>query len=247
MAGIDCSLEVAGPEPFELQKAVLIYRQGQRGATFTTVHDVGVVDGAPGLLEGRALSVAMSRHLAKVVGQQRVVGRYLPGNVLMVDSDQMVWYEPPQMRHLGFHASDVFPGRSLGTRGGRVPVPGVVFVAGPRRWQVYAVKGHERPTPETPLWHAPFYNVDEQDGHICVGNVKLPQGSTVEQIAAWNNAFFRSYFAHGNYDGVVAYAGDATALWSDLLDGKFGAAFPDDVLKPHGYTLDKLIQHLARQ
>ena len=233
-------LEVSETEPLKLSRAVLIY-EGRNRCAFATVHNCTVVNNKPVLLAGRAMTPAISRSLATKLNQQHSVGEYLPENVLMTDGDTLMWYEKPQLRHLAFKQSDLYSERSLGRRGGQAPVPGVIFVAGPRTWSVFAVKGQERPTPTTPLYVAPFYNVDA-DGSICVGNVKVPKSTAADRIAAWNDAFFRSYFPHANYNGVVNYAGDVTALWTDLLDGKFGAQFPEDVMRPYLFTLADLIR-----
>lgn len=233
-------VEVSETAPLKLSRAILIY-EGRNHHVFATVHHCGVVNNKPVLLAGRAMTAAMSRTLSAKLNQQHYTAEYLPENVLMTDGDTLMWYEQPQIRHMGFKKSDLYPNRSLGRRGGRVPVPGLVFVAGSRTWAVFAYKGMERPTPATPLYLAPFYNVDK-DGRICAGNVKIPKSTAADRITAWNDAFFRSYFPHANYDGVVNYKGDVTALWTDLLDGKHGEKFPEEVMRPYELTLADLIR-----
>lgn len=234
------SVSIGETAPLTLSRAVLIYENKQH-QTFATVHRCQVVNGKPVLMAGRAMTHAMSRNLTEKLTKHRLLGEYLPENVLMTDGDTLMWYEKPQMRHLAFKISTQFPERSLGLRGGVVPTPGVIFVAGPRIWSVFAFKGNRRPTPDTPLFVAPFYNVYE-DGGICQGNVTIPSSTATNRIAAWNDAFFGSFFVHANYDGVVNYKDDASALWTHLLDGKFGKKFPERVLKPYGATLADLIR-----
>ncbi|OZA27497.1 MAG: hypothetical protein B7X93_08970 [Hydrogenophilales bacterium 17-61-9] len=242
MDQIQFTVKTTETEPLTLSRAVLIYEDHKRRA-FATVHQCTVKGGKPVLLSGRAMTPAMSRSLSGKLNRKNIIGigEFLPENVLMTDGDTLMWYEKPQVRHLAFKPSTIYPHRSLGLRGGPVPIPGTIFVAGPQNWSVFAVKGTERPTPSTPLYAAPFYNVD-QNGGICQGNVTIPKSTAADRIGAWNDAFFRSYFPHANYSGVVDYEGDVTALWTDLLDGKFGKDFPEEVMCSYGLTLADLIR-----
>jgi PRTRC genetic system protein B len=240
--GLGFELSIQATPPLRLARAILLYTNSQR--TFATVHECANVDGKPVILAGRTLTPGMSRTLAASVGKQAPVAQFLPTNVLMSTGDWLIWWEPPCVRHLGFKLSTQFPERSLGTRSGYVPTPGVVFVAGAQHWSVFAVQGRERPTPDTELYVAPFYNVDA-DGRICAGNVHVPRMALAERIATWNAAFFESLFPHPNYDGVVNYAGDATGLWRDLLDGQFGEHFPEEVMRPAKLSLGQLIQRIG--
>lgn len=232
------------PLPLKLRRAILLYRADGKNPCFATIHDCAVLSGKPVILAGRAMSPAMSRAVAATLGATGMQGGFLPANVLMIDGEHLVWHEPPLVRHLAFKASTQFPERSLGTCAGKVPTPGAIFVAGPQTWSVFAYKGAQRPQPDTPLFHAPFYNVD-RTGSICVGNVSVPKSTAAERIAAWNDAFFRSYFSHANYDGVVDHPDDATGLWRALLGGRPGEAFPEQVLKPCRMRLADLLHQFG--
>lgn len=238
MSQTEFTVSVGESAPLTLSRAVLIY-EDQRHQAFATVHKCELVNGKPVLMAGRAMTPSMSLSLAGKLTKRRILGEYLPENVLMTDGDTLMWYEKPQMRHLAFKDSTEVPSRSLGVRGGMVPTPGVIFVAGPRLWSVFTFKGNERPAPEAPIFAAPFYNV-YADGSICQGNVITPKSTAPDRISTWNDAFFRSFFVHANYEGVVNYEGDVTALWTHLLDGKFGDRFPEEVLKPYGVAPYKL-------
>ena len=242
----DIRIAILAPPAMELRRAILLYSTAREAQSFATVHDCASIEGKSVILAGRAMSAAMSRKLATKLSTTRLGGGFLPANVLMSNGEYLVWHEPPQTRHLAFKASSQFADRSLGKAAGRVPTPGTIFVAGRNTWHVFAYQGHERPLPQTPLFHAPFFNVNE-NGSICVGNVTVPKSTTAEQITQWNDAFFRSYFVHANYAHVVNYPGDVTGLWRDLLDGKHDDGFPESTLKPHNMPLSTLIQHLEGQ
>lgn len=223
-----------------LSSAILLYGDHALGA-FATVHRISVdAAGKATLLAGKPLSIAASRRLLTRLAPPSVGGDFLPESVLMTRGDEMIWYEPARMRHLGFKQSTQFPERSTGTLAGTGPTPGVIFHVSGAVWRIFAFTSRGRPTPDTPLYHAPTLNTHE-DGEICAGSVRKPAGTTVECIQAWSDAFWNSNFVHANYDGVVAYRGSVTKLWRDALAGRFPRGFPNRVLKAHGFTLGQYI------
>jgi len=224
----------------ELDQAVLLYH-GRSGSALATVHEVMTVDGAPVIGAGRAMTAQAARELAAALLQRAAHGGFLPETVLYLQGDLLVWWVPPARRHLAFRVgneqAEAFGGRE---RGETVPQPGLVFAAASNVWRVWAVKGQSRPTPLTPLFQAPYLNVDGQ-GRICQGNVPVPNGTTVEKISAWNDAFLRSYFTHPNVTGkLLRYRGGAYAFWRDMLDGRF-TRFPERVLVDAKTTLGQLL------
>ena len=224
----------------ELDQAVLLYH-GRSGSALATVHEVITVDGAPVIGAGRAMTAQAARELAGALLQRAAHRGFLPETVLYVQGDLLVWWVPPARRHLAFKVgaeqADAFGGRE---RGEMVPQPGLIFAAASNVWRVWAVKGQSRPTPQTPLFQAPYFNVDDQ-GRICQGNAPVPNGTTVEKISAWNDAFLRSYFTHPNVAGkLLRYRGGAYAFWRDMLNGRF-TRFPERVLVDANTTLGQLL------
>lgn len=219
----------------DLQQAVLIYR-GAQGTALATVHEIAFVEGEPTIMAGKAMTaraaITLSRDLCKGVRH----GGFIPETVLYMDGDLLLWWVPPMRRYIVFQTVE------LGKEacGEVVPHPGLVFAASSTVWAVWAVKGNQRPTPDTPLFQAPYFNV-WQNGRICQGNVEVPQGTTAEKIDAWNTAFFGSYFTHPNvHKNLIKYRGGAFAFWRDMLDQKF-AAFPERVLVSVEFTLNTLL------
>ena len=58
---------------------------------------------------------------------------------------------------------------------------------------VFALRENARPSPDTRLYTAPYYNVWE-DGAICVGNVSTPE--RILLCGTDQMAFFASYLRH---------------------------------------------------
>lgn len=217
-----------------LQQAVLIYRGGQ-GSAFATVHEIAQVDGEPTILAGKAMTPRAAITLARQLSHGVSHGGFLPETVLYMDGDLLLWWAPPMQRHIAFRAKEIG-----GERGETVPHPGLVFAASSKAWSVWAVKGDRRPTPDTALYQAPYFNLWD-GGRICQGNVEVPDGTTAEKIDAWNAAFFNSFFTHPNIrKNLVKYRGGSTKFWKDMLNGKF-AQFPEKVLVPLNTTLRQLI------
>ena len=223
-----------------LRRAVLIY-DGQQGSALATVHNIEEADGEPVIGAGQAMTPRAAMDLARALLKRAAHGGFLPDTVLYMHGDAIVWWLPPAQRHIAFRVGNEHAGNFGGLeRGETVPHPGLVFAASGHVWGVWAVKGTRRPTPATPLYQAPYFNVNGR-GSICQGSVPRPEGTTVEKIEAWNDAFLNSYFTHPNITGnLVRYRGGAYAFWKDMLDGQF-QKFPQRVLVDVKTTLGQLL------
>lgn len=225
-----------------LSRAVLIYQQkashdGRPSRAFATLHDIQDVNGVPTIQAGKAMTPRAAARLAVDLGKGITPGGFLPPTVLYMNGDLLMWWVPPSKRHIWFKAGDIGPVE----RGAVVPHPGLIFAASSTQWSVWAVKGNQRPTPQTAIYQAPYFNVD-QTGGICQGNVITPSGTTAERIGAWNGAFFDSYFTHpGIPRGLLRYRGGACEFWRHMLDGQF-ATFPARVLVNRQCLLQHLLQ-----
>jgi PRTRC genetic system protein B len=226
-----------------LQAAVMLYGDNN-GAAFATAHNVAYDQkGVPVLCEGHPMTVgilnSLTAALAKGAESKRSFNGYLPETVLAVGLSSIVWWLPASDRSVGFACSD----KLIGNRIGKTPHPPLVFgVRNDGRWSVFALKENVRPTPETKLWQAPYFNV-WTSGQICQGTTQVPPGAAVSQVEGWNKSFFTSNFSHANIHDVgklVSYKGGPYRFWRDMLDGKF-KKFPMRVLVETEYTLDDFI------
>lgn len=234
------SIQTPTENVMTLDQAVLLYH-GRNGGALATVHEVMTMGGASVIGAGRAMTAQAARELAAALLQKVAYGGFLPETVLYLRGDLILWWVPPASRHVVFRVESGHAAALGGVeRGETVPLPGLIFAASNQTWRVWAVKGSRRPTPQTPLYQAPFFNVNAQ-GAICQGNVPVPEGTTVEKIGAWNDAFFRSYFTHPNVTGkLLRYRGGAYAFWRDMLDQRF-TRFPERVLADAKTTLGGLL------
>ena len=227
-----------------LQAAVMLYANNS-GSAFATVHNIYTDEqtGAPCLLEGHPLTIKilndLTATLAKGSKSAQSFNGYLPETVLAVGVNSIVWWIPAADRTVSFACRD---NETIGTRSGKTPHPSLVFAVNEQGWSVYAIKGNKRPTPETRLWQAPYFNT-YKSGKICVGSTQTPAGATTILIDGWNKAFFASSFSHPNIHerGYLVKSGSPYDLWRDLLDGKH-KAFPQRQLVATKVTLNDFIK-----
>jgi len=226
-------IETAADDALHLEQAILIYRSRNR-RSLATVHPIGQHRGKSVVLAGSAMTAAATRLLAREFAEQDGLA-FLPSELLYRGPDLLIWWVPRGVRHLWFRA----PALGEAEQGARVPLPASVFLASARGCRIWSVKGTGRPTPATPLWRAPYFNVAD-DGAICWGNVAVPPALGPERLGEWTAAFFGSHFTHPNAAGkVVRHAGGAHAFWRAMLDGAY-RRFPSAVLLPAGMTLGEL-------
>jgi len=190
------------------------------------------------------LTVREAQSLAKALDTREHAGKaflrpegVLPDNVLHLDPSEngsVVWYTKPQHQKLYF-------AESLGLENGTVALPALVWKANKKEMQIFALNGTAKPKAETPLYHAPFFNL-YQKGYVCMGtvNVAIKSAASLEEfISAWHAYFFDSYFSHHinehNPVGVNLFN-----LYKELM-ADTEKKFPTDTLRTTPLTLKNLL------
>lgn len=238
--GASGEVRFSGSEEFALRKAILVYANSKSQPAYATVHDVQVDEnGKTTVLAGVAATVQSVAEIAQLLIRQVKTGHFLPENILSVGIDSLVWWVPPARKRVFFNNEKLG-----GECSAETPHPGLIFsVSGKNEWAVFAVKGKDRPTPGTPLFLAPYFNV-WADGKICTGNVTIPPGSTANTISAWEKAFFESYFTHPNVHApqkLVNHKEGAYGFWKKMLGERY-KRFPERVLVDMECTLSDLLK-----
>jgi hypothetical protein len=160
----------------------------------------------------------------------------LPTNILHINTGEnasVLWHTPSVKRQLFFT-------ENLEILNGTAEVPAMLWFAGKRSLKVFALANNRRPTEETPLFYAPFFNVYE-NGSVCMGtvDVDIKNSSSLEEfIEKWEDYFFNSYFSHlMNEHNPIN--GNCVNLWKNLVDTQ--KAFPKKVLKKTNKTITNLL------
>ncbi|UOE52548.1 prokaryotic E2 ligase family D protein [Mucilaginibacter sp. SMC90] len=162
----------------------------------------------------------------------------LPANILYLDAQTegyAVWYTPPMETELFFI-------QDLGIPSGKAHIPAMVWKASKNSLNIYALKGKGKPTANSSLYHAPFFNIYE-NGNVCMGtvNIAIDRYTRLEDfINLWQLYFFNSYFSHtiGSHQGAKS---DLVLLWQQQVAS--GKTFPSDQLNKHrNLTLQSIIK-----
>lgn len=138
-----------------------------------------------------------------------------PENLLYLNSEKSgfaLWHTPAKKVNLFFKAD-------LGIADGMGNIPAMLWLASRDTLQVWALKSDERPTSNSVLYHAPFFNVYDS-GAVCMGNVKKQihnDCSLSEFISLWEKFFFNSTFSHTLMNGAVKHK-DIVAQWKIQME-----------------------------
>ncbi|RQV14892.1 PRTRC system protein B [Burkholderia sp. LS-044] len=226
-----------------LSHALLLYTN-DHGATFATAHPVVMAgrDAKPVLGAGRPLDRAvLIEKLRQLAVNSAPRAEFLPATVLSVSADSLTWWCPPGLRRVFFKC------REIGARSAVVPHPGLVFRATSDGFAVFAVQCSGRPAADTPIFEPPYFNTWDR-GRICIGSAEVPRRVDVASIDGWEAGFFESAFTHPNAGGKrVDYKDGIYAFWRDMLDGKFGEAFPLKALVPTGWSVGEVACGIRRE
>jgi len=190
---MEISVAIGGGQRMTLAGAVLVYEGGHE--SFAVWHPAKADEsgGAPYLGEAEPLTTEFLRMLSTGLGAC-VAPEILPASVLVRTSELLVWWAPAQDRILFFSESSE-AGAEL--NGKRYPIPPLVFKVSGGSLSVRALDKDERPSPESRLKTAPFWNCNDS-GEVCLGTMRVPESSGVDAIDSWERGFFQSEFTHAH-------------------------------------------------
>lgn len=161
----------------------------------------------------------------------------IASNVLYTDPSEngfVMWFTKATCKNLFFV-------EGLGISNGNASVPALLWIANKDKLHIYSLKSDRKPTENTPLYHAPFFNV-YADGSVCMGtvDVNIRKSASLEEFTtAWEAYFFNSYFSHlmQNHNPIH---GNCVSLWKKLR--KTGEPFPKEVLKKTDRTIKNILR-----
>lgn len=232
-------LELGGSESIALKGALLLYEG--RNREFAVWHDAKPGrNECPQMGEGQPLTKEFVKSL-KLRLQDEVQPEVLSECVLVWSVDLVVWWSRRCTRRMFFRNSSEAP---TGLSGAELSQPPLLWCASGQELTVRAISTNQRPTADTPLMIAPYWNVDGDTGRVCLGSMKVPELAGVAALAQWEKAFFESEFTHQT--GVKRLVQGANAyfdVWERVRSGP--RAFPSKCLVPANETLSDLIRRCS--
>lgn len=228
-------LRIGDNRTFSLKQAVLLYQEGSKA--FATLHEVKCrPNQAPYLCAGQSVTTGFLETLAKGLGAS-VGAEVLAEHVLARTPELIAWWSRAQPR-LMFFGDGNDEAKKLS--GKMFPHPALVFMIHGRELFVRALAEDCRPTADTHLRSAPYWNTDAH-GRVCPGSMRVPEEISAGSLSGWENAYFASEFTHPS--GAVrltTHAGGFLGLWSSLAGKKH--KFPVKFLADSHQTLREFVQ-----
>lgn len=162
-----------------------------------TVHDIKQTDKEPVMGVGQLFSEADKQELKDYLnGEHSIRDCWLPENLMMMNSSQMVWYVPAKKREMYFRKGD--KPFSL-----NVAFPSLIFRFSGGSLSVAAYVGRGRPKLTQKLYHAPLWNI-YQNTRLCTGTADTTNIIGIEAMKVWEDAVFETVFSHSNHPHVIA-------------------------------------------
>ncbi|MGB9071098.1 MAG: PRTRC system protein B [Terriglobales bacterium] len=220
---------------FSLKQAVLLYQEG--GKTFATLHEVkSQPDEAPYLCAGQSVTTGFLETLASGLGAS-MEAEVLPEHVLARTPELIAWWSKAQPRLMFFGDGNA---EAKKLNGKMYPHPALVLMIHRRELFVRALAENRRPTANTRLKNAPYWNTDAH-GRVCLGSMRVPEEVSTTSLAGWEGAYFASEFTHPS--GAVrltSHPGGFLGLWSSLAGRKHN--FPVKFLSDSKQTLREFVE-----
>lgn len=231
---MDVHVRIGDNRIFSLKQAVLLYQEGSRA--FATLHEVKCrPNEAPYLCAGQSVTIGFLETLAKGLGAS-MAAEVLPEFVLARTPELIAWWSRAQPRLMFFGDGNV---EAKKLNGKMYPHPPLVFMVHGRELFVRALAENCRPTRETRLKIAPYWNTDAE-GRVCLGSMRVPEETGVASLSGWEKAYFASEFTHpSGAFRLTTHPGGFVGLWSSLAGCK--RSFPVKLLVESKQTLQEFI------
>lgn len=222
--------------------ALLLYNGANTAnRAMVTIHTVARGPGRYVLLPGKPANAPalfqLLSHFNPAIGYQGL----LPANLLRYTPTELLWHCPSRVEPIYFQTAHT---ELNAISGRRVRHPHLLFHATRRNLYVAALPDAQRPSLQTNLLRAPYFNVSAE-GRVCLGSMSAPRGNQPEAIAQWERAFFRSAFTHpqGGAFQITSHPGGHSGLWLEQA-AQTGREFPAQHLVELKMTLNQwLAEH----
>src|SRR5258708_2827652 len=179
---MEAHVRIGNNRIFTLKQAVLLYQEGSRA--FATLHEVKYrPDQAPYLCAGQSVTTGFLETLAKGLGAS-MEAEVLPEHVLARTPELIAWWSGAQPRLMFFGDGNA---EAKKLNGKMYPHPALVFLIHGRELFVRALAEDCRPTANTRLKNAPYWNTDSA-GRVCLGSMRVPEEVSVTSLSGWENA-----------------------------------------------------------
>lgn len=116
----------------------------------------------------------------------------MPNNIVSLSENHIAWTVPEKIRPMLFNIIGM-PMQKM-----TVPWPRLLMVANRNgKLAIAAVKGRNRLSAKTRLFHAPLMNVSN-NGAVCTGSATVPIECGIEDLKQWESVMFDTAFSHVN-------------------------------------------------
>jgi PRTRC genetic system protein B len=232
------------PSELAATHALLLYNgnsTSNRG--MVTVHSIARGPGRYVLLPGKPASAAALYRLIAHFNPSIACTELLPEHLLRHNANELLWHCPSRVTPIFFQTNQ----EELNAISGKpVRHPHLLFHVVDRNLYVAALPDEQRPSAETLLMRAPYYNVSSE-GQVCQGSMSTPSGHRPGVIEHWEKAFFKSAFthAHGGAFQLTTHPRGHAGLWIEQT-GNSHSPFPIEHLVPTKLTVRQwLNSHLS--
>jgi PRTRC genetic system protein B len=229
-----------GTDDLTLKGGLLIYGDSNK-SRLVTAH-APIPPEAPGMAPRLGPAVLINREaildLFKGLDSAPQERFLLPENCLCWEAGLLCWWRPAARRRIFFKAQNDALNQLSGSE---VMHPPLLFRVWPGAISVWALKQDKRPTEDTVLCRAPYFNVYE-NGLMCNGSVILPDYPQPNNIPLWEECFFGSNFAHGNAQELTTHPKGHTGYWVGLSKPNATKAMATKYLRETKLTVDMVLR-----
>ncbi|ODU24108.1 MAG: hypothetical protein ABS95_02325 [Verrucomicrobia bacterium SCN 57-15] len=232
------------PSELAATHALLLYNGANTmNRAMVTVHTVARGPGRYVLLPGKPATAPALHQLLSRFNPSIACQGLLPANLLRHAPGELLWHCPSRIEPIFFQTSH---SELNAISGKRVCHPHLLFHVTRRNLYVAALPNDQRPSLETNLLRAPYYNVDAE-GQVCQGSMNGPRENKPESIGQWERAFFRSAFTHpqGGAFQITSHPNGHSGLWLEQSEQPC-AEFPVQHLAPMKMTLNQWLMGHSR-
>jgi PRTRC genetic system protein B len=208
-----------------LQQVALFYAREDHGAETGYVEVRPIIQGPTGPEYGAGRPADAEYLRRMLLGDMPLTLNLLDPRLLAHGGNEAAWWSRPGRQAL------FFTGDGMKRHDAKsVSMPALVFHVRDGRLRVRALACRGRPTPRTPLYVAPLWNI-YSNGNVCMGSMPVPDGPPAERIDAWERAWWDSAFTGPHDSRSCGHPGGYQRMLTEL---RKLPRFPSRWLVPSG-------------